>query len=168
MNKMLISIIVAVSKNGAIGKDNQLLWRLPDDLKRFKKLTLGHPIIMGRKTFDSIGKPLPGRTSIVVTRNTDFRHEGVIVVHNISDALEEASKLNAEEAFVIGGGELYKLTLTIADRLYITEVETTIEGDTFFHLDNPEQWMETERTVHQADEKHFFEFQFVDYIKKQY
>ena len=167
MKKMLISIIVAVAENGAIGKDNQLLWRLPDDLKRFKALTLGHPIIMGRKTFDSIGKPLPGRTSIVITRNTDFQHEGVIVVHNIADALKEARKLNSEEAFIIGGGELYKLTQPIADKLYITEVETSIDGDTFFQIDNPDDWTETERTVHQADEKHFFAFNFVDYVKKQ-
>ena len=167
MKKMLISIIVAVAENGAIGKDNQLLWRLPDDLKRFKALTLGHPIIMGRKTFDSIGKPLPGRTSIVITRNTDFQHEGVIVVHNVADAVEEARKLNSEEAFIIGGGELYKLTQPIADKLYITEVETSIDGDTFFQIDNPDDWTETERTVHQADEKHFFAFNFVDYVKKQ-
>jgi len=163
---MLISIIVAVSENGVIGKDNQLLWRLPDDLKRFKKLTLGHPIIMGRKTFDSIGKPLPGRTSIVITRNRNFSMEDVIAVHNIEEALQEAAKLEADEAFIIGGGELYSATLAIADRLYITEVNTIISGDTYFNITNPDQWIETERTVHQADDKHKFEFNFVDYTKR--
>ena len=163
---MLISIIVAVSENGVIGKDNQLLWRLPDDLKRFKKLTLGHPIIMGIKTFDSIGKPLPGRTSIVITRNRNFSMEDVIAVHNIEEALQEAAKLEADEAFIIGGGELYSATLAIADRLYITEVNTIISGDTYFNITNPDQWIETERTVHQADDKHKFEFNFVDYTKR--
>ena len=163
---MLISIIVAVSENGVIGKDNQLLWRLPDDLKRFKKLTLGHPIIMGRKTFDSIGKPLPGRTSIVVTRNRNFSMEDVIAVHNIEEAFQEVAKLEADEAFIIGGGELYSATLAIADRLYITEVNTIISGDTYFNITNPDQWIETERTVHQADDKHKFEFNFVDYTKR--
>ncbi len=164
---MLISIIVAVSKNGAIGKDNQLLWRLPEDLKRFKKLTLGHPIIMGRKTFDSIGKPLPGRQSIVVTRNPEFRFDDVLVVHSIEDAIAEAKKLNSEEVFIIGGGELYNITLPLADKLYITEVETEIEGDTFFNIDQPDRWLETERTVHQADDRHAFSYNFVNYKKKQ-
>lgn len=128
---MLVSIIVAVAENGVIGKDNQLIWRLPDDLKRFKKLTTSHPIIMGRKTFDSIGKPLPGRTSIVVTRNQDFKMDGIVIVHSFEEALKEAGKLDTNEVFVIGGGELYKMALSVADRLYITEVKTTIEGDTF-------------------------------------
>lgn len=164
---MLISIIVAVSKNGAIGKDNQLLWRLPEDLKRFKKLTLGHPIIMGRKTFDSIGKPLPGRKSIVITRNPDFQFDDVIVVHSVNEALSEAKKLNSEEAFIIGGGEVYKLALPLADKLYITEVETEIDGDTYFKIDQPENWVVTERTVHQADDRHDFGYNFVNYEKKQ-
>jgi dihydrofolate reductase len=163
---MRISIIVAVSENGVIGKDNQLLWRLPDDLKRFKKLTLGHPIIMGRKTFDSIGKPLPGRTSIVVTRDQNFHREGIVVVHSVEEALQEAAKLETEETFIIGGGELYKLTLAQADRLYITEVNTTISGDTYFYITDRQDWMETERTVHEADDKHEFPFNFVNYVRK--
>ena len=164
---MLISIIVAVSENGVIGKDNQLLWRLPDDLKRFKKLTLGHPIIMGRKTFDSIGKPLPGRTSIVITRDTNFGMEGIVVVHSVENALLEAEKLETEETFIIGGGEIYSSALKLANRLYVTEVSTIISGDTYFNITNPQQWIETERTVHQADDKHEFAFNFVDYIKRQ-
>ena len=164
---MLISIIVAVSENGVIGKDNQLIWRLPDDLKRFKKLTTGHPIIMGRKTFDSIGKPLPGRTSIVITRNQDFFMDGIIAVHSLEKALEEAKKLDTDEVFVIGGGEIYKQALSVADRLYITEVNTVIEGDTFFKITDPEQWTESERTAHEADDHHQYAFNFVDYIRKQ-
>ena len=164
---MLISIIVAVSQNGAIGKDNQLIWRLPDDLKRFKNLTMGHPIIMGRKTFDSIGKPLPGRTSIVISRNPEFAMDGIIVAHSLEKALEEAVKTGSETAFIIGGGELYKQALPLVDQLHITEVETVISGDTFFKIENPENWLETERTVHQADARHQFAFNFVDYERKQ-
>ncbi|WP_439557490.1 dihydrofolate reductase, partial [Dyadobacter sp.] len=117
---MVVSIIVAVADNGVIGKDNELLWRLPDDLKRFKQLTLGHPMIMGRKTFESIGKPLPGRTSIVVTRNAEFNYDGIIVVHSLDEAIEAARQIEQEEAFIIGGGELYKQAQSIADRLYVT------------------------------------------------
>jgi len=164
---MLISIIVAVSKNGVIGKDNQLIWRLPDDLKRFKKLTIGHPIIMGRKTFDSIGKPLPGRTSIVVTRNADFQMDGIIVVHSLDEALQESKKLDVHDAFIIGGGELYRQAQSIANKLYITEVETVMDGDTYFKIQEPDQWVESERIAHEADEKHPFAFNFVDYIRKQ-
>lgn len=163
---MLISIIVAVSENGVIGKDNQLIWRLPNDLKRFKALTLGHPMIMGRKTFESIGKPLPGRTSIVITRNQDFKADGILVVHSLEEALTEARKIEQQEVFIIGGGELYKQALPTADKLYITEVETVTNGDTFFEISNPEQWEEIERTVHQADDRHIFSFNFVNYSKK--
>jgi dihydrofolate reductase len=163
---MLISIIVAVSENGVIGKDNQLIWRLPDDLKRFKALTLGHPIIMGRKTFESIGKPLPGRTSIIITRNTDFKVDGALVVHSLDAAMKEAKKIEEQEAFIIGGGELYKQVLPVADKLYITEVNTVTDGDTFFRISAPEQWEETERTVHQADNRHIFSFNFVNYNKR--
>jgi len=163
---MLISIIVAVSRNGVIGKDNQLIWRLPDDLKRFKNLTMGHPIIMGRKTFDSIGKPLPGRTSIVITRNPEFTLDGIIVAHSLEKALEEAKKTGTDEAFIIGGGQLYQQALDITNRLYITEVQTVISGDTFFKIEKPDSWLETERTVHQADDRHIFAFNFVNYTRK--
>jgi dihydrofolate reductase len=162
---MLISIIVAVSENGVIGKDNQLLWRLPDDLKRFKKLTLGHPMIMGRKTFESIGKPLPGRTSIVITRNPDFDHEGVIVVHSLEAAIKAAQGIEKDEAFIIGGGELYRQTQPIADRIYLTKVHMQIEGDTFFEIANPAAWQETERSVHEHDEKHAVKFEFINLSK---
>ena len=163
---MNISIIVAVSENGVIGRDNQLIWRLPDDLKRFKKLTLGHPMIMGRKTFESIGKPLPGRTSIVITRNPNFAFDGVVVVHSLEKAVEEARKIEEQEVFIIGGGDLYRQALPISDKLYVTEVQTVTDGDTFFKITNPESWVETERAAHQADERHLFEFNFVDYVRR--
>ena len=164
---MLISIIVAVSKNGVIGKDNQLIWRLPDDLKRFKKLTIGHPIIMGRKTFDSIGKALPGRTSIVVSRNPGLEIGGIVVTNSLESALDYAAGLNVDEVFIIGGGELYNQSQQFADRLYITEVDAVIDGDTYFKIEEPEKWMESERTAHMADDRHAFAFNFVDYIRKQ-
>jgi dihydrofolate reductase len=163
---MHVSIIVAVAENGAIGKDNQLLWRLPDDLKRFKQLTLGHPMIMGRKTFDSIGKPLPGRTSIVVTRNTDYQQEGVTVAHSLGQALEIAQEMQVKEVFIIGGGELYEQAKPFADRIYLTKVHTEIPGDTFFTLPDLRGWIEKDRVLHETDEKHAFSFEFIDYVKK--
>lgn len=163
---MLLSIIVAVSENGVIGLNNQLIWRLPDDLKRFKKLTLGHPMIMGRKTFESIGKPLPGRQSIIITRDKNFSFEGTIVVHSLEDAVEEAKKTGTDEAFVIGGGDIYQQVQEISDKLYITEVHTETKGDTFFKIENPDLWQETERTPHSPDDKHQFSFEFVDLIRK--
>ncbi|TLV00972.1 dihydrofolate reductase [Dyadobacter luticola] len=163
---MLISIIVAVSENGAIGKDNQLLWRLPDDLKRFKQLTLGHPMIMGRKTFESIGKPLPGRTSIVITKNPDFSFEGVVAAHSLEDAIAKAKATGTNEAFVIGGGEIYRQTLPLAERLFVTEVKTNIDGDTYFKIPDSAAWTETERVVHGQDEKHVFKFEFVNYERR--
>jgi dihydrofolate reductase len=165
---MQISIIVAVSENGVIGKDNQLLWRLPDDLKRFKQLTLGHPMIMGRKTFESIGKPLPGRTSIVITSQKDFNAEGILVAHSLDEALDVARSLEESEAFVIGGGEIYKQSLPLADRLYVTEVKTIIDGDTYFEITDPGAWKETERIVREADERHKWKFEFVNYIKQKF
>ena len=162
---MLLSIIVAVSENGVIGLNNQLIWRLPDDLKRFKQLTLGHPMIMGRKTFESIGKPLPGRQSIIITRDENFSFEGTIVAHSLHEAINEAKKTGTDEAFIIGGGDIYKQVQNITDKLYLTEVHTVIEGDTFFNIENPDLWKEIEKTHHQKDEKHVFSFDFVDLEK---
>lgn len=163
---MQISIIVAVSDNGVIGKDNQLIWRLPDDLKRFKRLTLGHPMIMGRKTYDSIGKPLPGRTSIVISRNPDLAIEGVLVANSLSEAIEKARLTGTDEAFIIGGGNIYEQSLDMADKIYLTEVHTVIQGDTFFQMPVKELWQEIERTTHPEDERHSFSFDFVDLVKR--
>ena len=164
---MLLSIIVAVSENGAIGLNNQLIWRLPDDLKRFKQLTIGHPMIMGRKTFESIGKPLPGRQSIVITRDKNFSFEGVLVAHTLEKAIEKAVQTGTDEAFVIGGGDIYNQVQNKADKLYITEVHTRTKGDTFFKIENPDLWEEKEREHHPSDEKHNFPFDFVNLIRKQ-
>src|SRR3990167_10130030 len=127
-----ISIIVAHSNNLAIGKANALVWRLPEDLKRFKKLTTGHPIIMGRKTYQSIGRPLPGRTNIVVTRDINLEIHGCTVIHSVIEAIEKAKEFDQEEVFIIGGAEIYKETLPLTNRLYVTIVDMYVDGDAFF------------------------------------
>lgn len=132
MTKPRISIIVAHSRNMAIGKANALMWRLPEDLKRFKKLTTGHPIIMGRKTYQSIGKPLPGRINIVVTRDINLEIPGCIVVYSALEAIEKAKEFEQEEIFIIGGAEIYKEMLPLADRLYVTKVDMYVDGDAYF------------------------------------
>ena len=116
----------------AIGKANTLIWRLPDDLKRFKKLTTGHPIIMGRKTYESIGRPLPERTNIVTTRDATLEIPGCIVAHSAIEAIEKAKEVEREEIFIIGGAQIYKESLFLADRLYVTKVDMDVDGDTFF------------------------------------
>jgi len=128
---MKVNIIAALGKNNVIGKDNGLIWRIPDDLARFKQLTVPHPIIMGRKTFESIGRPLPGRTNIIVTREENFLADGCVVTHSVDDAIKKAKKLD-DEIFIIGGGEIYKQTLPYADKLYLTLVDNKEEGDIFF------------------------------------
>lgn len=132
MKNPKISIIAALSKNRVIGKDNKLIWHLPEDLKRFKTLTSGHPIIMGRKTFESIGKPLPNRTNIVITKDSGMHPRGVILKHNIEDAIKEAKKIEKEEIFIIGGGQIYQQSIKLADRLYLTIIDKNFEGDAFF------------------------------------
>ncbi|MCP1381747.1 dihydrofolate reductase [Runella salmonicolor] len=163
---MLISLIVAAAQNGVIGRDNQLIWHLPDDLKQFKRLTTGHPIIMGRKTFNSIGKPLPNRTSIVITRNQDWQFEGVIVVNSVNEAVEAARQTGTDEAFVIGGAEVYKMTLPVADKIYLTEVKAEFEGDAYFTIPNKEEWQEVSRVSHATDEKHTIAFDFVELVRQ--
>ncbi|MSR70568.1 dihydrofolate reductase [Candidatus Kaiserbacteria bacterium] len=131
-----VSMIVAIGQNRVIGKGNTLLWHLPDDLKHFKHLTVGHPCIMGRRTFESIvamlKKPLPGRTNIVVTRDTDWHYDGVMVAHSLEEALQKAKEIDTEEVFVIGGAQLYAAALPYTDRLYVTEIDDTKDGDAFF------------------------------------
>lgn len=136
---MIISIVVAVSKNNVIGKDNQLLWKLSDDLKRFKKLTTNHCIVMGRKTYDSIGKALPNRINIIITKNKNFHVDDAIILHNIQDVIEYAKSKNETELFIIGGGEIYKQVLGITNKIYLTKVDVDIDGDTFFHY-NMQEW----------------------------
>ncbi|MDE5418328.1 dihydrofolate reductase [Labilibaculum sp. DW002] len=161
---MKLSIIVAASQNNVIGKDNQLIWRLSADLKRFKALTTGHHIIMGRKTFDSIGKPLPNRTSIIITRQADYKAEGCIVVNSLEEAIEKAA--DQEEVFIIGGGTIYKEALSKADKLYYTKVHKDFEGDTFFPVVNFQEWESVSREDCMPDEKNEYAYSFIDYKRK--
>ena len=156
----MIALVVAMAENNVIGKNNQLIWHLPADLNHFKNLTTGHPIIMGRKTYESIGKPLPNRTNIVITRQQDFKPEGVLVAHSLSEALMLAQQLDVN-IFVIGGAEIYKQAMFLADTIYLTEVHQAFEGDTFFPEINTLLWVETEREEHQADEKNPYDYAFV-------
>ena len=159
---MKLSLIVAVAENGVIGHNNQLIWHLPNDLKQFKRLTTGHCIIMGRKTFDSIGKPLPNRTSIIISRNADFQREGCITVSSLENAIIEAKKIESEEAFIIGGAEIYRLALPIVDKIYLTEVHHNYQGDTFFSDIDKTIWQETHREDFEKDEKHLVNYSFVE------
>ena len=166
---MIISLIAALSKNRVIGKNNDLPWHLPDDMKYFMQTTKGHHVILGRKNYDSLPekfRPLPNRTNIVVTHQKDFKAIGCIVVHSIQDALELAKKNNEPEDFIIGGAEIYKLGLPTASRLYLTEIASKIDGDTFFPEFKYQDWNETSRVHHPADERHAHSFDFVVYERK--
>jgi dihydrofolate reductase len=163
---MKLSLIVAANLDGVIGQDNQLLWRLPKDLKRFKSLTMGKPILMGRKTFESIGRPLPGRTSIVITRNPTYKREGVIVTTSIDDAINRALETGASESFVIGGGEIYDLLLPLAHRIYFTRVHNRLPGDAYFTIPEKSDWQLVASERHYADENHACDFEFIDLIRR--
>jgi dihydrofolate reductase len=166
---MTISLIAALSKNHVIGKNNDLPWHLPDDMKYFMQTTKGHHCIMGRKNYESIPekfRPLPNRTNIVVTHQNDFKAEGCIIVHAIDDAIALAKKNNEAEVFVIGGAEIYKLGFPVSNRLYLTEIDAIIEGDTFFPEFKKEDWIETSRNHHTMDDRHKHAFDFVIYERK--
>jgi dihydrofolate reductase len=153
MEKPLVSLIVARSRNGVIGRDGALPWHLSADLKHFKRQTVGKPVVMGRKTFDSIGKPLPGRHNIVVTRNADWKFAGVTVVPNIAEAIAAAGldlKIRAPEIMIIGGADIYAQCLQFADRLYLTDVQVEIAGDAFFPPLDETIWRETARVDYAA------------------
>ena len=161
---MIISLIAALSKNRAIGKNNDLPWHLPDDMKYFMQTTSGHHVIMGRKNYESLPekfRPLPNRTNIVVTRQMNFAAPNCIVTHSIEDALAIARKNNEQEVFIIGGAEIYNQGFAMANRLYLTEIHATIEGDTYFPSFDKSQWREVSRKPHLADERHKFPFDFV-------
>ncbi len=163
---MIVSLIAALDRRRGIGKDNQLPWRLPADMKRFRELTMGHHLIVGRKTYESIGKPLPGRTTIIVTRRSDFQAEGCDVVSSADEALALARTRGEQEVFVIGGAEIYAQTLAQADRLYLTLVEAEVAADTFFPTFAADDWLEAEHSTHAADEKHQYAFAFVTLDRK--
>ncbi|MCA0399154.1 MAG: dihydrofolate reductase [Bacteroidetes bacterium] len=157
---MRLNMVVAASENNVIGKDNQLLWRLPNDMKFFKNVTWGLPVIMGRKTFQSLGKALPGRTNIVITRKSDFHAAAITVVSNIDDAVSAAKTAFAKEIFIIGGAEIYKQTMPMTDRIYITRVHGSFDGDSFFPEIDPTMWRLHSRLDFPADEKHAYGYSF--------
>jgi dihydrofolate reductase len=157
---MIISIIVAAATNNAIGKDGKMPWHLPNDLKHFKNITWAMPVIMGRKTFESIGKPLPGRKNIVITRQPSWTAPGVVAVKSIEDALFIAKEADAAEAMIVGGGEIYKAVMDKAKRIYMTRVDAAPEGDTFFPAINADQWCLVSQQRHEADEKNDYNHSF--------
>jgi len=159
-----ISLIVAMAQNGVIGRDNNLPWRLPADLKRFKEFTVGKPILMGRKTFESIGHPLPDRLNLVLTRDRAWWADGVTGVHSVEEALAKAA--GSEELVAIGGAEIYRLVLPFARRIYLTQVHAEVPGDTIFPDFDPTQWVDAEYSEHPADEKNAYDVTFVTLERK--
>ena len=158
---MTLSIIVAVAENRVIGKDNDLVWRLPADLRYFKNTTMGHPVVMGRKTYESFNSPLKGRTNIIVTRNPDYRQAGCIIVHNLQEAYEKARQENPEEIFILGGEEIYRQALPDVEKIYLTEVHDQFEGDAFFPELDDQDWEEVKREDFEPDEKNNHPYSFV-------
>ncbi len=162
---MIISMISALGKKNVIGKNNALLWNLPADMRRFRQITTGKPVIMGRKTFESIGKPLPNRQNIILALEKDYKQEGCIVVNSIEDAIKTAKKTGADEAMIIGGGQVYKIFLPLADKLYLTLIDKGFEGDTFFPQYNEKEW-EIVKKEDFYDEANDFNYSFVDYRRR--
>ena len=160
----MITLIAAAAENNALGKDNDLLWHLPEDFKRFKQITSGHYIIMGRKTFESFPKPLPNRTHIIITRQVEYLVEGCLVVHSLEEALEIAPQ--NEEIFIIGGAQIYKQALPFADKIDLTRVHVELDADAFFPEFNTSEWNLVFSEKHFKDEKHQFDYTFETYIKK--
>lgn len=155
----MTTIVVAMGEKNEIGFENKLLWHLPTDLKHFKDITSGHPIIMGRKTYESIGKALPNRTNIVVSRKKNWFAEGILIVGSIKEAVKFAKKID-ENVFIIGGGNIYEQTIDMADKLEVTLVKADLEADTFFPQINTKIWKKTEETCHEKDEKNQYDFCF--------
>jgi dihydrofolate reductase len=159
-----VTLVVAVAANGVMGADNQLPWHLPADLKRFKELTWGRPIIMGRKTYESIGRPLPGRRNIVISRRPGLTLDGCIVVDSVEKAFESAA--DADEVAVIGGAEIFERTLPMADVIHLTRIHADVKGDIYFPKLDPTQWQETIVAEHPADDRHAYRFSFVELTRK--
>ena len=161
---MAISLVVAASRNDVIGGNGYLPWKLPADLQRFKQLTLGHPIIMGRKTYDSIGKPLPGRTNIVITHRQDFKSPGTAVVHSLEEALQLCQ--NTEDVFVIGGGKIYEQALPFAERIYLPRIHQDFIGDTFLFSIDSSLWKETSRQDFPPNGNNLYPYSFILYERR--
>ena len=163
MSQTSLAMIVAASENNVIGREGDLPWRISSDLKRFKSLTMGHHLIMGRKTFESIGRLLPGRTTVIVTRNKNFRFDGAVVVHSIEDALENAGV--DESPFLVGGAELYRVGLPLVNKLYLTRVHAKIEGDTLLPEMDWSDWDLVAKESFDADDKNEYRYSFEDYVR---
>ncbi|MGB2313835.1 MAG: dihydrofolate reductase [Porticoccaceae bacterium] len=165
---MKLCLIVAVSRNGVIGRDNQLPWHLPEDLKFFKSVTMGKPILMGRKTFESIGRPLPGRTNIVISRDAQWHSTGVEVAPSLEAAIQLGRQAcraaGAEEIMVIGGEQIYRLSLPLADRLYLTQVDAEVEGDAYFPVVDFDDWQQVGEAVPESYDTHSYRFLTLDRI----
>lgn len=153
---MIISLIVAASTNNVIGNDGKMPWHLPNDLKHFKNITWAMPVIMGRKTFESLGKPLTGRKNIIITRQKDYKPEGTISVQSLDEAIAEAKKMDVKEILIIGGGEIYKMAWEKANRIYLTRVNLETAGDTFFPEIHPDEWKLTNQKNFDSDEKNLY------------
>ncbi len=160
----MVTIIAAIANNNALGKNNQLIWHLPADLIRFKKTTLNHYVIMGRKTFESLKKPLPNRTNVIVTRNKNYKAEGCIVVHSLKEALKVSK--NEKNVFILGGAKIYEQTIRFADKLDLTLVHHTFDADAFFPEIDKTIWKESFRHDLKADEKNKYNYSFVTYTRK--
>jgi dihydrofolate reductase len=160
---MTISLIAAVANNNVIGKDNQLIWHLPADLKHFKRITMGHVVVMGRKTYESMMKPLPGRVNVIITRNENYHVEGVIIATSLNAALKD---MNVEEVFIIGGGEIFKQGMALANKIYLTQIHADFEGDTFFPEINPHEWIIIQEEKHLKDEKNHYDYTYITYQRK--
>ncbi len=161
MKKQSVAIIVAMAGNRIIGINNTLPWHIPADLQHFKKLTMGHHMIMGRKTFESIGKPLPGRTTVVMTRNHELRISGCIMAHKLEEAI--AACADDDQLFIVGGAELYAQALPLADTLYITEIQQAVEGDAYFPVFNKNEWLEVSREKYNQETPQPLEYHFATY-----
>lgn len=159
----MITIIAAIAKNNALGMNNKLIWHLPEDLKRFKRVTTGHHVIMGRKTFESLGKPLPNRTTIIITRNKNYKASNCLVVNSLDEALENAKQ--DKNPYILGGAEIYKLAMPIADKLDLTIVHHEFEADAFFPVIDTSIWKEISRENFKADEANKYDYSFVTYEK---
>lgn len=158
----MVTIIAAIAENNALGKNNQLIWHLPADLKRFKKTTLNHAVIMGRKTYESLGKPLPNRTNILITRDKNYKAEGCLVVNSVKEALKAAAEVD-ENPFILGGAEIYKQAMPFTDKLDITFVHHQFEADVFFPEIDKTIWKETSRENFKADENNKYDYSFVTF-----
>lgn len=161
----MITLVVAISENRVIGRDNQLIWHLPNDLKHFKAITTGHPIIMGRKTFDSMGRALPNRTNIVITRNKNWSAENVTTTHSLDKAIVIAQEID-EEIFIIGGGAIFNMSMDKADVIELTIIHHEFEGDVFFPEIDENIWQEVSREFHEKDEKNDYDYSFIRLERK--